>query len=136
MQVPVSQQRYHTVLDYVEVPVGVNIYGKNLVVFSVGLSVAALVYYQQFDEDDDNVTSNPPEGSQPHKVDFCGWASLDFIIHKNFMIGGKFSYSLIKFRGPRLPGISAVNGEYNNDLSLRLSYIIPTVKKSKKVMSN
>jgi hypothetical protein len=129
--VPTSTQQYRVSWDYVEVPVGINIYAKNLMMFNLGLSMAAMVRYQEFNEDGQNVTYNPPDGL-PNRYDFCGYAGLGFIIHNNFVIGGKFSYSLVKIRGPREPGIAKIAGEFNNVLTLRFTYIIDTVKKSDK----
>jgi hypothetical protein len=132
-QVPTSLQKYRVSWDYVEIPVGVNIYAKNLMMLSLGFSIAAQVRFQEFSEDGDNETNNPPEGP-PNKYDFCGFAGLHFIIHNNYVIGGKFSYSLVKIRGPHSTpgGISQQAGEFNNVLTLRFMYIIDTVKKGNK----
>lgn len=129
-------QKYQVQWDYLEVPIGININAvtpknKQIMLLSLGLAPAVMTRYKQFDEDGDNVTNNPPEG-QPHRFDLSAFGGFYFVIHKNYAIGGKFSYSITKVRGPNLTGISRLLGEYNNDLTVDFMYILNTTPKNKR----
>jgi len=133
-----SRQLYQVQFDYLQVPIALNIdaitvKNKQLMLLNFGLAPGVLVRFKQFDEAGDNVTSAPPEGL-PHRFDLSAFGSLYFIIHKNYAIGGKFSYSITRVRGPNLAGITRLLGEYNNDLTLDFMYIMPAPKsKGKRV---
>ena len=129
----VSGQRYQAQFDYLQVPIALNIdavtkKNKQFMLLNVGLAPGVLVRFKQFDEAGDNVTNAPPEG-QPHKFDLSGFVSMYFIIHKNYAIGGKFSYSITRVRGPNLAGITRLLGEYNNDFTIDFMYIMNPPKK-------
>ncbi|MDB5282360.1 MAG: hypothetical protein JWO06_1435 [Bacteroidota bacterium] len=115
--------QYRANLDYIEVPISLNVQDKKYVMFSLGLSMAALVRYKERTEAGQDDTNNPPNG-QPKSFDFCAFGALNFIIHKNYMLGIKFSYSLISLRGVQYPGLSRASGEFNNVLNFHFAYII------------
>ena len=132
--------KYQVQWDYLEVPIGLTINAvtpknKQIMLITLGLAPAVMVRYKQFDEDGDNVTNNPPEG-QPHRFDLSAFGGFYFVIHKNYAIGGKFSYSITKVRGPNLMGISRLLGEYNNDLTVDFMYILDTGKKGTRKRTN
>jgi len=120
--------RYQVQWDYIEVPVMLNVLDKNLIMFGIGLQPGVMVRYKEFDENGDNVTSNPPFGT-PRLFDLEGVAALHFIAWKKVTFGVKFSYSLTKIRGDL--GINRFNGEYNNVLTFEVGYLLSTVKKKK-----
>lgn len=123
-------QLYRVEWDYIRVPVGIGVTSAKLIMIDLGLSPGFMVRFSERDQAGDDVTNDPPEG-QPDIFDLAGYGGLNFIIHRNFMLGGQFSYSLFKVRGPREPGISRLNGEYNNVISLQFTYILSQVKKKK-----
>ena len=117
-----SRQLYRVGWDYLAVPISINVQDKKLVMFSLGLAPSVMVRYKERTEAGQDDTNNPPNG-QPKKFDLSGFAMLNFIIQKHYMLGIKFDYSLISIRGPQYPGISKVLGEYNNVLTFRFGYI-------------
>jgi hypothetical protein len=140
LSIATSLQKYQVQLDYLEIPLALNINAvtpknKEVMMLTLGLAPAIVTRYKQFDEDGDNVTSNPPEG-QPHRFDLSAFGGLYFIIHKNYAIGGKFSYSLTRVRGPNINGLTRLLGEYNNDLTVDFMYILDTAKKNNKRKTN
>ena len=129
-------QNYQVQIDYVQIPIALNIDAisvkkKSLMVLNFGLTPGVVVRFKEFDEAGDNVTATPPEG-QPHRFDLSAFGGLYFVIHKNFMLGGQFQYSITRIRGPNLNGLTRLLGEYNNDLTVDFKYILFTPKKSKK----
>jgi len=123
---PQSLSKYQVQWDYIEIPIMMNVVDKDIVMFGLGLQPGLMVRYKQFTEDDQNVTANPPEG-QPHVFDLEGVAALHFLIIKKITLGAKFSYSLMKLRGPS--NTNRLNGQYNNVLTFDIGYILSTVKK-------
>lgn len=127
-------QNYQVQLDYMQVPIALNIDAisvkkKSLMVLNFGLTPGVVIRFKQFDQAGDNVTSAPPEG-QPHVFDLNAFGGLYFVIHQNFMLGGQFQYSITRIRGPNLNGLTRLLGEYNNDLTFDVKYILFTAKKS------
>jgi len=140
LSIATSLQKYQVQLDYLEIPLALNINAvtpknKQIMELTLGLAPAIVTRFKQFDEDGDNVTSNPPEG-QPHRFDLSAFGGIYFIIHRNYAIGGKFSYSITRVRGPNLNGLTRLLGEYNNDLTVDFMYILDTAKKNNKKKTN
>ncbi|HWB62246.1 MAG TPA: outer membrane beta-barrel protein [Chitinophagales bacterium] len=125
-----TRQLYRVQWDYIELPISINVQDKKLVMFSLGLAPAVMVRYRERNENGDDDTNAPPDG-QPRRFDLSAFGSLHFLIQQHYGIGLKFSYSLLKIRGPQYPGLTRVAGEYNNVLSLNFMYILDTVKKKK-----
>lgn len=118
---------FRTNFDYLEVPISFNVHDKKLVMFSAGLAPAVLVRYKEWDRVTGNeVTDNPPYG-QPKKFDLSAFGGFYFVIKQQFVLGAKFSYSVLKLRGAE-PG-SKVNGQYHNVLTFRFMYILNAIKK-------
>ncbi len=129
---PQTLQKYRAQLDYIEIPVALNVHAK-FVMLSGGLAFSTLIRYKEQYENGDPASDGPgpPPGGWPNKFDLSGFIGLHFIIHKNFVVGGKFSYSITRIRDPQVPALTHLNGEYHNDLTIRFMYIIDTVKKRK-----
>lgn len=125
---PLSAQLYRAQLDYIDVPVALNIHDKKLIMFSIGLCPSVLVRYKERDYNGNDVSVNPPDG-QPNKFDLGGFAGFHFVIKQNFLLGGKFSYSFTKIRASLLG--TKVNGQYNNYLTFQFMYILDSIKKKK-----
>jgi hypothetical protein len=123
------KQLYQVQWDYVEVPILLNIHDKNIIMFSVGPQIGAMVRYKEFNFVGQDVTANPQPYGQPHRIDLEAVAALHFLIKQRLGIGLKFSYSMLKLRGSQ-PG-NGFGGEYNNVLTLQAMYILSTVKKKK-----
>jgi hypothetical protein len=91
--------------------------------FGAGLQVSVLARYHQTDTAGVDVTAHPPpNGEQPHRVDLLGQISGSFFIKQRIGIGIRFAYSLIGIK-------DAVEGsnfkrQYNNTISLRVSYLL------------
>jgi hypothetical protein len=123
---------FKTNMDYIEIPVSLlNIHDKKLVMFSLGLTPAVLVNYREWDrvsglEVDYN---NPPYG-QPRKFDLSAFGGFYFVIKQHFVLGAKFSYSLISFRRAE-PG-TRVNGQYHNMITFGFKYIMDKASFRKK----
>ena len=120
--------KYQVQWDYLDVPVMINVHDKDLIMFGIGLQPAVMIRYKEWDEQGNDRTSNPPAGT-PNVFDLEGVAALHFLIKKQFMLGVKFSYSLIKIRGALYA--NRFNGEYNNILTFEAGYLLSTVKKKK-----
>jgi hypothetical protein len=123
---------YKTKLDYVQVPIAFNVHDKDIIMFSAGVNLGFLVNYKEVDEQGTIVSDTITP--QPSKFDLDAFGELNFIIKKQFGIGVKYSYSMIPFRGVEnrylYPyRLTKINGEYNNVITVRLMYILGTVKK-------
>ena len=112
---------YNLQLDYVEVPVSLNVHIINPLMLSVGLAPAVMVRYKETNRDGLNITNSTPLG-QPNRFDLPIFAALHVIIKQHYAIGGMFSYSLIKLR-PAYAG-TRLNGQYNNYITLNFMYIL------------
>ena len=120
-----SMQLYKVDMDYIEIPISLNVQDKKYIMFSAGLSIAALVRYKERSEGGQYLTNNPPNGEYPKKFDFCAFGALNFVIHRNYMLGIKFSYSILPLRGPHLgASLNRLLGEYNNVLNFHFAYIM------------
>ena len=121
---------FRTNFDYIEVPIAFNVHDKKLVMFTAGLAVGSLIRYKEFDRATGiEINYNNPPYGQPRKIDLNVFGGLYFIVKKNFALGAKFSYSVLKIRGAE-PG-TKVNGQYHNVISFRLMYILDARKKKK-----
>lgn len=122
-------QRYRVKLNYVQVPVSINVIDKDIIMFSAGLNFSALVYYDERNETGHDITDTVLP--QPKKFDLDAFAALHVIIKRQFAIGLKFSYSMIPFRGveAQYARYTKIEGEYNNVLTFRFAYILSAVKK-------
>ena len=124
-----TRSMYQVQWDYIEVPLMVNAHAKELFMFGLGLQPGVMIRFKEFDQNGDNETYDPPEG-QPHLFDLEAVAALHFIVIKQITFGVKFSYSLLKLRGPY--NTNRLNGEYNNVLTFDIGYLLSTVKKTRK----
>jgi len=120
---------YETKLNYAQIPIAINFHEKDIFLFSAGVNVSMLVSYYERNELGQNITDTVQP--QPKKIDADVFASLHFIIKKQFAIGLKYSYSMIPFRGveDRYLSETKIHGEYNNTLTLRFMYILSAIKK-------
>jgi hypothetical protein len=120
---------YNTNLNYVQIPIAINVHEKEIFMFSAGLNFGALTQFKERNERDTIITNTVQP--QPKKLDIDAFASIHFIIKKQFGIGLKFSYSMIPFRGvePEYATLTHIHGEYNNVLTLRFMYILSAWKK-------
>ncbi len=125
---PASLQLYQAQLDYLAVPVALNIHDKKLIMFTIGLCPSVLVRYKERDYSGNDVTNSPPYG-QPNRFDLSGFAGFYFVIKQQFLLGGKFSYSFSRMRAS-YPN-AKLNGQYNNVLTFQFMYILNSVKKKK-----
>jgi hypothetical protein len=121
---PVSGQKdkFNITADYLDFPITFSVHDKKVLMFGAGLQISALARYQQTDTAGNNVTTHPPEGQQPRKIDLLGQICGTFFIHRRIGIGMRFAYSLLKIRDA-VQG-SNFRGEYNNTLSVRVSYLL------------
>lgn len=117
-----QKNKFNITADYVDLPVTFSIHDKQVLMFGAGLQLCVLAHYQQTDTAGRNITANPTEGQQPHKIDLQGQICGTFFIHKRIGIGLRFSYSLLKIRDA--VSDSHFKGEYNNNISLRISYLL------------
>jgi hypothetical protein len=122
---PVTGQKdkFDITSDYVDVPITFSVHDKKILMFGAGLQISALARYQQTDSAGNNVTKNPPpNGEQLHKVDLLGQICGTFFIKQRLGIGLRFAYSLIGIRDAIAD--SHFKREYDNTLSLRISYLL------------
>ena len=121
---PVSGQKnkFDITTDYIDLPITFSIHDKQVLMFGAGLQLSVLARYHQSDTLGRNVTANPPEGQQLHRIDLQGQVCGTFFIKKRIGIGLRFSYSLLKMRNAVAD--SHFKGEYNNNISLRFSYLL------------
>jgi hypothetical protein len=141
LSIATSTQQYQVQFDYLEVPLALNINAvtpknKQVMLLTLGLAPAVLIRFKEINEDGQNVTNYPPPEGYPHRFDLSAFGGIYFIIHRNYAIGGKFSYSITKIRGPNINGLTRLFGEYNNDLTVDFMYILDTAKKNNKRKTN
>ncbi len=123
---------FRTNFDYVEIPISLlNIHDKKLVMFSLGLTPALLIRYKEWDSQTGLEVNydNPPFG-QPRKFDLSAFGGFYFVIKQHFVLGAKFSYSVLSMRGAE-PN-SRVNGQYHNVINVRFMYIMDKASFKKK----
>jgi hypothetical protein len=122
---------FKTNLDYIEIPISLlNIHDKKLVMFSLGLTPAVLVNYREWRREDGiEVTNDPPLG-QPKKFDLSVFGGFYFVIKQHFVLGGKFSYSVISMRAAE--NNTKVNGQYHNMITFGFKYIMDKTSFKKK----
>lgn len=125
---PISAQLYLVQNDYMEIPIGLNIHDKKLIMASIGLAPGFMVRYKERDYTGNDVTNNPPFG-QPRRFDLSGFAGFGFVFKQQFYVGAKISYSFLKMRAA-FSG-TKTNGQYNNVLTFRFMYILNGIKKKK-----
>ena len=120
---------YRTNLNYVQIPIAINVHEKEIFLFSAGLNVSFLAQFKERNEIGINTTDTVQP--QPKRFDLDAFASIHFIIKKQFGIGLKFSYSMIPFRGiePVYASLTHIHNEYNNVLTIRFMYILSAWKK-------
>ncbi len=121
---PVSGQKnkFDITADYLDLPITFSVHDKKVLMFGAGVQISALARYQQTDSAGNNRTASPPEGQQPRKIDFLGQICGTFFIKRRIGIGMRFAYSFLKIRDA-VTG-SNFRGEYNNTLSIRVSYLL------------
>ncbi len=124
-------QRYRVKLDYIQIPLSINVMDKEIIEFSAGVNVSFLVRYNERNEIGQDITDTVQP--QPRKFDLDAFAALHFIIKQQFGIGLKFSYSMLPFRGveDEYKKYTKIAGEYNNVLTVRFVYILSAWKKKK-----
>ncbi len=122
---------FRTNFDYMEIPISLNIHDKKLVMFSLGLSVSALVRYKEWDRVSGlQVDYNNPPYGQPRKIDLSPFGAFYFVIKQHYALGAKFSYSVLSMRGAE-PN-SRVRGQYHNVIEFRFMYIMDKASFKKK----
>ena len=121
-QISGQKDKFNITADYIDLPITFSIHDKQVLMFGAGLQLSVLARYQQTDTAGFNITSNPPEGQQPHKVDLLGQICGTFFIKKRIGIGLRWAYSLLKNRDA--VSDSNFRGEYNNTISVRVSYLL------------
>ena len=118
-----TKNKYDISMDYINVPVSINVHDKKVIMFGVGLQLGVLARYSQTDSAGNNITAHPePKGEQPRRFDLSGQVCATFFIKRRIGIGLRFSYSFLKFRDAVYG--SKVLGEYNNVISIRFSYLL------------
>jgi hypothetical protein len=120
---------YNANLNYVQIPIALNVHEKEIFMFSAGLNLGFLTQYEERNEKGIIITDTVQP--QPKRFDLDAFAALHFIIKKQFGIGLKFSYSMLPFRGlePQYATLTHIHGEYNNVLTFRFVYILSAWKK-------
>jgi hypothetical protein len=122
-QVTGQKNKFDITSDYVDLPFTFSVHDKKTLMFGAGLQVSVLARYQQTDSAGNNVTTHPPpNGEPPHKVDLLGQVSGTFFIKQRLGIGLRFAYSLLGIRDAVAD--SRYKRQYNNTISLRISYLL------------
>ena len=124
-----KQNLYSTNLNYIQIPLALNVHDKDIVMLSAGLSPQFLAGYKERNEVGQNITDTVHP--QPKKFDLDVFVQAHVIIKKQFGIGVKYSYSMIPFRGieDRYMNLTKIHGEYNNVITLRFMYILSAWKR-------
>jgi len=128
-----SRQQFRIAWDYIEVPLGINIYtipyhGQKLMFFNIGLTPAVEVRFKEIDGDGENITS---VSQQPNRFELSTFAGLYFVPLKNFSVGAKFQYGFTKVRSLTYAAVGRLPGEHNILLNLDFMYTLDMVKKKK-----
>jgi hypothetical protein len=122
-QVTGQKNRFDITSDYIDLPFTFSVHDKKTLMFGAGLQVSVLARYRQTDTAGVDVTAHPPPNSeQPHRVDLLGQISGSFFIKQRIGIGVRFAYSLLGIKDA-VAG-SNFKRQYNNTISLRISYLL------------
>ncbi|MCS6934669.1 MAG: PorT family protein [Chitinophagales bacterium] len=133
------QYVYQQQWDYVAIPLMLNVHDKKLVMFSGGLSFNYLVRnklrYEVYDPNGQIVDSLSSIGymalsREPRRFDLGGTAAFQFLIKQVLGVGIRFEYSLIGLK-PSVNPVRSIRFMYNNSVTLRLMYILKTVRKKR-----
>lgn len=116
------RNKFSITSDYVDLPITFSVHDKKILMFGAGIQLSALARYQQTDSAGNNVSSHPAEGQQIHKIDLLGQICGTFFIKQRLGIGLRFAYSLIGIRNSVQN--SNFRHEYNNTISIRISYLL------------
>jgi Outer membrane protein beta-barrel domain len=130
-----SRQQFRIAWDYIEIPLGLNIYalpyhGQKLMFFNIGLTPAINVRFKEVNADGEDITAF---AQQPNRFELSTFAGLYFQPLQNFAVGAKFQYGFTKVRAiNNYVATGRLPGEHNILLNLDFMYIMNTVKKKKK----
>lgn len=122
------QTAFTSSMDYLEVPIMLNLNDRENVLFSVGLAPGVLVRnnlsFRNFDSSGDLTGDGPPDclSNEPSQIDLSFVVGLQFLIKENYAIGGRFSYSVLGIRDA-CSG-SRVESQFHNMITLRFTYIL------------
>ncbi|MCW3126032.1 MAG: PorT family protein, partial [Bacteroidetes bacterium] len=85
------KNKYDITMDYINIPISLNVHDKKVVMFGAGLQLGVLARYSQTDSAGNNITSHPePKGEQPRKFDLSGQVCATFFIKRRIGIGLRF----------------------------------------------
>jgi len=116
---------YKLSLNYVEVPVMINISDRKVIAAGTGISYGQLVGVKEWEHDRRTETSL--SGGPYAKNDLSWIGEVRFRIYKRFWLDLRYSYSLMKIRTRVFdpdPGEPFTRKQYNNAISIRVQYII------------
>jgi hypothetical protein len=122
------QTAFKSSMDYLEVPIMLNLNDRENVLFSIGLAPGVLVRnnlsFRKFDLSGDLTGEGPPTclSNEPSQIDLSFVVGLQLLIKENYAIGGRFSYSVLGVRDA-CSG-SRVESQFHNMVTLRFTYIL------------
>lgn len=121
-----SKNPFNITLDYIEVPLSLNVHDKKLVMATVGMTFGALMNYKEITMYGNDTTNSPAPFQQPRKFDLSFHCGFAFLIKESIGIGVRFNYSVLKLRDA--VDSSKLKGQYNNTIAIRISYILDPKK--------
>jgi hypothetical protein len=123
------QPVYTVSMDYIEVPLLLNIHDKNLLIASIGLSPAVLARfnldYQYYDRDGlpEEIEIPACLSEEPARFDLSGVAGFQFLIRNRLGLGSRYSYSLLGVR-PHCEGVTRARSQYHNVITVKATYFL------------
>ena len=121
-----QRNRFDITYDYIDIPLSLNVHDKKFIMFGVGLAFGSMVRFKETNILGTDTTNAPAPFMQPRRFDLAFQTGFSFLIKEQLGIGIKFQYSLLGLRPSY--GISKVQNQYNNTITLRISYLLDSKK--------
>jgi hypothetical protein len=121
-----QRNKFDITYDYIDIPLSLNIHDKRFVMFGVGLAFGSMVRFKETNPFGIDTTNAAAPYVQPRRFDLAFQTGFSFLIKEQIGIGIKFQYSLLGLRPSY--GISKVQNQYNNTITIRVSYILDPKK--------
>ena len=123
------QTAFTSAMDYLQVPIMLNIDDRQNVLFSIGIAPGILVRnslkFEEYDSGGNLISFEAPDclTNEPNTFDLSAVVGLQFVLKERYAIGGRFSYSINELRGP-CEGMTRASAMRHNVITFRFTYIL------------
>lgn len=125
----IPQSVFTSAMDYLQVPLMLNLDDRQNILFSVGIAPGVLVRnhlkFEEYNSSGDIISFDAPDclTNEPSAFDLSAVVGLQFVLKRRYAIGGRFSYSITELRGP-CEGLTRASAMRHNVITFRFTYIL------------